>query len=81
MAAEPHRTVLTVAPASALPAAPAPAERDRLVRRARALTWLGLGANALFGWWWADPAAALIIAAVATQEGVNAWRGESCDCC
>ena len=46
MAAEPHRTVLTVAPASALPAAPAPAERGRLVRRARALTWLGLGWHA-----------------------------------
>jgi len=42
---------------------------------------VGLLANALLGWWWADPAAALIIAAVATQEGVNAWRGESCDCC
>ena len=41
----------------------------------------GLLANALAGWWWADPAAALVIAAVAAKEGVDAWRGESCDCC
>ncbi len=42
---------------------------------------VGLLANALAGWWWADPAAALVIAAVAAKEGVDAWRGESCDCC
>ena len=41
----------------------------------------GLLANALAGWWWADPAAALIIAAVAAREGVESWRGESCECC
>lgn len=35
---------------------------------------LGLGANALFGWWWADPIAALIIAGVAVYEGVETWR-------
>lgn len=42
---------------------------------------IGLGANALFGWWWADPAAALVIAAVALREGRESWRGESCECC
>jgi len=42
---------------------------------------VGLLANALAGWWWADPAAALVIAAAAAREGVDAWRGESCDCC
>jgi divalent metal cation (Fe/Co/Zn/Cd) transporter len=42
---------------------------------------LGLLANAVAGWWWADPAAALAIAAVAAREGVESWRGESCDCC
>jgi divalent metal cation (Fe/Co/Zn/Cd) transporter len=41
----------------------------------------GLLANALLGWWWADPVAALVIAAVAAREGVASWRGESCDCC
>jgi divalent metal cation (Fe/Co/Zn/Cd) transporter len=42
---------------------------------------VGLLANALVGWWWADPTAALAIAAVAAKEGRDAWRGESCDCC
>ena len=42
---------------------------------------VGLLANALAGWWWADPAAALVIAAVAAREGLESWRGESCDCC
>src|SRR5436305_712129 len=39
---------------------------------------LGLGANALAGWWWADPIAALVIAAVAVREGRASWRGEGC---
>jgi hypothetical protein len=30
------------------------------------------------GWWWADPATALGIAAVAFKEGRDAWRGEAC---
>jgi divalent metal cation (Fe/Co/Zn/Cd) transporter len=42
---------------------------------------VGLLANALAGWWWADPAAAIAIAALAAREGVESWRGESCDCC
>jgi divalent metal cation (Fe/Co/Zn/Cd) transporter len=41
----------------------------------------GLLANALAGWWWADPVAALVIAGVAAREGIESWRGESCDCC
>ena len=39
---------------------------------------IGLGANAALGWWWADPATALVIAAVAANEGREAWRGEEC---
>lgn len=42
---------------------------------------VGLLANALAGWWWADPAAALVIAALAGKEGLQSWRGERCDCC
>ena len=34
--------------------------------------------NALIGWWWADPAAALVIGAVAAREGVESWRGDAC---
>jgi divalent metal cation (Fe/Co/Zn/Cd) transporter len=39
---------------------------------------IGLAANALAGWWWADPATALVIAVVAVHEGREAWRGETC---
>jgi divalent metal cation (Fe/Co/Zn/Cd) transporter len=39
---------------------------------------VGLGANALLGWWWGDPLAALVIAAVAVREGRESWRGEAC---
>jgi divalent metal cation (Fe/Co/Zn/Cd) transporter len=39
---------------------------------------IGLGGNALLGWWWLDPAVALVIAAVALHEGRESWRGESC---
>jgi divalent metal cation (Fe/Co/Zn/Cd) transporter len=42
---------------------------------------VGLGANALLGWWWADPLAALAIAVVAVREGRESWRGDSCECC
>ncbi len=40
--------------------------------------FLGLAGNALFGWWWLDPIAALAIAAVAVREGLETWRGEGC---
>ena len=39
---------------------------------------LGLVLNSTLGWSWADPVAALIIAAVAFKEGLDAWKGESC---
>jgi divalent metal cation (Fe/Co/Zn/Cd) transporter len=39
---------------------------------------LGLVLNAALGWWWADPVAALGLAAVAAREGRNAVRGQSC---
>jgi divalent metal cation (Fe/Co/Zn/Cd) transporter len=43
---------------------------------------VGLLANAAAGWWWADPAAALVIAGVAVKEGRASWRGEGCcDAC
>jgi divalent metal cation (Fe/Co/Zn/Cd) transporter len=43
-----------------------------------AVLLVGLGLNSLFGWSWADPAAALVIAAVAVREGRSAWRGDAC---
>jgi divalent metal cation (Fe/Co/Zn/Cd) transporter len=54
-----------------------------------AVVLVGLALNSLFGWSWADPLAALVIAGVAVKEGREAWRGDaccatpvsSCDCC
>ena len=43
-----------------------------------AVLLIGLGLNWLFGWSWADPIAALIIAGIAIREGVEAWRGDPC---
>ncbi len=43
-----------------------------------AVLLVGLVLNATVGWWWADPIAALVIAALATREGLAAWRGDNC---
>jgi divalent metal cation (Fe/Co/Zn/Cd) transporter len=37
---------------------------------------IGLLANSLFGWQWADSVAALIVGALAVREGLEAWGGE-----
>ena len=39
---------------------------------------VGLVANSLVGWWWADAIAGLVIAAFAIREGIEAWRGDAC---
>ncbi|QDZ15924.1 MULTISPECIES: cation transporter [Humibacter] len=39
---------------------------------------LGLLLNALFGWRWADPVAALVVVGFAVREGVEAWKGDTC---
>lgn len=51
-------------------------------------TWLsaivlaGLGLNALFGWWWADPVAAICMTPIIAKEGLEGLRGEdACDDC
>lgn len=43
-----------------------------------AVLLIGLLLNAWLGWAWADPVAALIIAAVAVKEGLDAWTGDAC---
>ena len=43
-----------------------------------AVLLVGLALNALFGWGWADPAAGLVIAALALVESRRAWHGDSC---
>ena len=46
-----------------------------------AITLGGLALNAIFGWWWADPVAALVMVAIIAKEGIDALRGETCDDC
>jgi divalent metal cation (Fe/Co/Zn/Cd) transporter len=36
----------------------------------------GVGLNTWLGWWWADPLAALVIAALAVKEGLEAWHDQ-----
>ena len=54
--------------------------------QATACMWLsaialaGMGLNAAFGWWWADPVAALCMPPLLAQEARKAWRGETCGC-
>lgn len=43
-----------------------------------AILLAGLLLNSVLGWSWADPVAALGIAAIAVREGVSAWRGDPC---
>src|SRR3978361_738509 len=66
--------------APARPGRPAPRSESRQTMLCAYLSaglLLGLGLNALLGWWWADPVTALGIAAVAIKEGRDAWRGEA----
>lgn len=38
----------------------------------------GLIVNALFGWWWADPIAGLVMIPIIVREGIEGLRGETC---
>ena len=44
------------------------------------ITLAGIGLNAAFGLWWADPLAALAMTGFLAKEGREAWRGEDCGC-
>lgn len=41
-----------------------------------ATTLIGVGLDAAFGWWWADPGASLAVVYFAVREGREAWAGE-----
>ena len=45
-----------------------------------AILLAGLALNALFGLWWADPAAGLLMMPIIAKEGIEALRGETCGC-
>ncbi|MGH9281394.1 MAG: cation transporter [Acidimicrobiales bacterium] len=66
-----------LAPVLGSRAVEADAAQTSLCAMLSAVLLAGLGANALFGWGWADPLAGLGIAVLAAAEGVEAWRAES----
>ena len=53
------------------------ASQTRLCAILSAVVLGGLVLNAALGWWWADPVAALVEAALAAVEGTRSWRAES----
>lgn len=72
-----------LAPALGSAAAAADAAQTNLCALLSGVLLIGLGANWLFGWWWADPLAGLGIAALALAEARRAWRAEALEdtCC
>ncbi|MEY2478235.1 MAG: hypothetical protein QOG87_3550 [Actinomycetota bacterium] len=72
-----------LAPVLGSAAAVADAKQTDLCALLSAFVLVGLGANALFDWWWADPVAGLGIAVIAAVEAVRTWRADSLDdtCC
>ena len=59
------------------------AQQTQLCAILSAVVLAGLGLNAVLGWWWADPAAALVVAGLATVEGLRSWRATALEdtCC
>lgn len=56
----------------------ADAKQTELCTYLSAILLAGLVLNALLGWWWADPLAALIMVPIIVKEGIEALRGETC---
>jgi divalent metal cation (Fe/Co/Zn/Cd) transporter len=72
-----------LAPVLGSAAAAADAAQTNLCALLSAVVLVGLAANWLLGWWWADPVAGLAIAALAAAEARRAWRAEALEdtCC
>ena len=66
-----------VAPAIGSRAALAEAAQTDLCTALSAALLVGLGLNLTLDWWWADPLAALVIAALAGFAAVNTWTAPS----
>jgi divalent metal cation (Fe/Co/Zn/Cd) transporter len=77
------RAKARLAPALGSAAAVADAKQTNLCALLSAVLLVGLGANALLGWWWADPVAGLCIAGLAAVEARRTWVAESLEdtCC
>jgi len=72
-----------LAPVLGSQAASSEADQTSLCALLSAVLLVGLGLNAAFGWWWADPVAGLSIAVLAVAEGVRTWRADALEdtCC
>ena len=66
-----------LAPVLGSRAAASEANQTSLCALLSAVLLVGLGLNAVLGWWWADPTAGLLIAALAGTEAVRTWRAEA----
>jgi len=71
------RAKRALAPALGSQAVSADAQQTTLCALLSAVLIVGVGLNILFGWWWADPVAALVIGALALEAGRRVWRSES----
>lgn len=71
------RAKAKLAPVLGSAAAAADAAQTNLCALLSAVVLVGLAANWLVGWWWADPVAGLGVAALAGAEAVRTWRAES----
>ena len=67
-----------VARAIASPAFEADSRQTDICAYLSAILLLGLLLNAAFGWWWADPAAGVVMVPLIAYEGTQAWRGKTC---
>ena len=77
------RAKRSLAPVLGSAAAVADAKQTNLCALLSGVLLVGLSANAVFGWWWADPLAGLGIAALALIEARRTWRAEALEdtCC
>jgi divalent metal cation (Fe/Co/Zn/Cd) transporter len=57
----------------------ADAKQTSLCGYLSAIALAGVALNALLGWWWADPVAALIMVPIIVMEGLEGVRGDTCD--
>jgi len=71
------RAKRALAPALGSQAVSADAQQTSLCALLSAVLIVGVGLNMLFGWWWADPVAALLIGALALEAGRRIWTSES----
>lgn len=71
------RAKRALAPALGSQAVSADAQQTSLCALLSAVLILGVGLNIVFGWWWADPVAALVIGALALEAGRRVWRSDS----